>query len=98
MKTKNDKKEVSLKNLLYGIGLFIFGGMALTNVTTPLPSKEETKEFLLFIFGCALIYYFLVSIYYIGEFWRKVFYASLILLCGLSLFMAIYLAMHSIPH
>ncbi|MBG9550083.1 hypothetical protein ACOSZF_15060 [Cytobacillus firmus] len=98
MKTKDDKREVSLKNLLYGIGLFIFGGMALTNVTTPLPSKEETKEFLLFIFGCALIYYFLVSIYYIGGFWRKVFYTVLILLFLFSIFMVFYLITHSIPH
>lgn len=98
MKTKDDKREVSLKNLLYGIGLFIFGGMALTNVTTPLPSKEETKEFLLFIFGSALIYYFLVSIYYIGGLWRKVFYAILILLFLFSIFMVFYLITHSIPH
>lgn len=98
LKTKDDKREVSLKNLLYGIGLFIFSGMALTNVTTPLPSKEETKEFLLFIFGSALIYYFLVSIYYIGGFWRKVFYIMLILLCGISICMAFYLAANSIAH
>ncbi|EWG12780.1 hypothetical protein [Cytobacillus firmus] len=98
MKTKDDKREVSLKNLLYGIGLFIFGGMALTNVTTPLPLKEETKEFLLFIFGSALIYYFLVSIYYIGGFWRKVFYTVLILLFLFSIFMVFYLITHSIPH
>ncbi|USK39517.1 hypothetical protein LIS77_03005 [Cytobacillus firmus] len=98
LKTKDDKKEVSRKNLLYGIGLFIFGGMALTNVTTPLPSKEETKEFLLFILGCALIYYLLVSIYYLGGFWRKVFYIMLILLCGVSISMAFYLATNSIAH
>lgn len=98
MKTQNDKREVSLKNLLYGIGLFIFGGMALTNVTTPLSSKEETKEFLLFIFGSSLIYYFLVSIFYISGLWRKVFYAILILLFLVSIFMFFYLISHSIPH
>ncbi|MDF2036932.1 hypothetical protein P2R12_08085 [Cytobacillus oceanisediminis] len=98
MRTQNDKREVSLKNLLYGIGLFIFGGLALTNVTTPLPSKESTKEFLLFILGCALIYYFLVSVYFIGGLWRKVFYAILILLCGFSILMVFYLIAHSIPH
>ncbi|MEH6989706.1 hypothetical protein [Cytobacillus firmus] len=98
MKNQKDEKQGILKKILYGIGLLIFGGMALTNLTTPLPSKEETKEFLLFIFGCALIYYFLVSVYFLGGLWRKVFYASLILLCGLSVFMAIYLAMHSMPH
>ncbi|NUH85659.1 hypothetical protein HUN92_18365 [Bacillus firmus] len=98
MKTQNDKREVSMKNLFYGIGLFIFGGLTLSNVTTPLPLKEETKEFLLFTFGSALIYYFLVSIYYIGGFWRKVFYTVLILLFLFSIFMVFYLITHSIPH
>ncbi|MBN8203603.1 hypothetical protein [Bacillus sp. NTK034] len=98
MKTQNDTREVSMKSLLYGIGLFIFGGMVLTNVTTPLPSKESTKEFLLFIFGGALIYYFLVSVYFIGGLWRKVFYAMLFLLCGFSILMVFYLITHSIPH
>ncbi|MEK3856313.1 hypothetical protein [Cytobacillus sp. FSL H8-0458] len=98
MKNQRDEKQGNLKKLLYRIGLFIFGGLALTNVTAPLPSMKETKEFLLFIFGSASIYYLLVSVYYLGGLWRKVFYVSLILLCGLSVFMAIYLAMHSIPH
>lgn len=98
MKTQNDKREVSMKNLFYGIGLFIFGGLTLSNVTTPLPLKEETKGFLLFTFGSALIYYFLVSIYYIGGFWRKVFYTVLILLFLFSIFMVFYLITHSIPH
>ena len=98
MKTQNDKSAVSLKNFLYGIGLFIFGGLALTNVTAPLPLKESTKEFLLFIFGCVLIYYFLVSFYFIGGLWRKVIYAILILLCGFSILMVFYLITHSIPH
>lgn len=98
MKTQNDKSAVSLKKFLYGIGLFIFGGLALTNVTAPLPLKESTKEFLLFIFGCVLIYYFLVSVYFIGGLWRKVFYAILILLSGFSILMVFYLITHSIPH
>ncbi|TYR80914.1 YfhO family protein [Priestia megaterium] len=92
------KKEVSLKKLLNIIGIFIFCGLALTNVTNPLPSNELTKEFLLFIGGCAIIYYILVSIYFIGELWRKVFYSSLILLSCFSLFMVFYLATNSIPH
>lgn len=91
-------KEVSLRKLLNIIGIFIFGGLALTNVTNPLPSNELTKEFLLFIVGSAIIYYFLVSIYFIGGFWRKVFYAILILLSGCSLFMVFYLVTNSIPH
>jgi hypothetical protein len=98
LKTQNDKREGSMKNLFYGIGLFIFGGLALTNVTAPLPLKEETKEFLLFIFGSALIYCFLVSIYYVGTFWRKVFYTMLILLFLFSIIMVFYLITHSIPH
>ncbi|WP_264740502.1 hypothetical protein [Cytobacillus firmus] len=98
MKAQNDETVVSLKKLLYVISLFIFGGLALTNVTTPLTSKESTKEFLLFIFGSALIYYFLVSVYFVGGFWRKVFYAMLLLLCVFSIFMVFYLITHSIPH
>ncbi|WP_436374673.1 hypothetical protein [Cytobacillus sp. BC1816] len=98
MKTQDDKREVSLKNLLYSIGLFIFGGLALTNVTTPLPAKEEAKEFLLFIFGSALFYYFLVCVYFVSGFWRNVFYAMLILLCVFSIFMVFYLIPLSLSH
>ena len=91
------RKEVNLKKWLNVIGLFIFGGLVLTTVTNPLPSSEN-MEFLLFIFGSAIIYYFLVNIYFISPVWRKVIYATLILLCAFSLFMAFYLATHSTPH
>jgi hypothetical protein len=39
------KKEMSMKKLLNIIGIFIFGGLALTNLTNPLPSCDYTKEF-----------------------------------------------------
>jgi len=92
------QKEVSLKKLLYGFGLFIFGGMVLTNMTNPLPSMDKTMEFLLFIFGSFLIYYFLVHVYFRGGLWRKIFYLILILLWGISICMAIYLAGNLTAH
>jgi hypothetical protein len=95
LKTQN---EVSLKKLLYGFGVFIFGGLVLTIMTNPLPSMEKTKEFLLFIFGSFLIYYFLVHVYFRGGLWSKVFYIILSLLWGISICMAIYLAANSNPH
>ncbi|MGG4488099.1 hypothetical protein [Metabacillus idriensis] len=91
------KKEMSLSKLLNVMGIFIFGGSALTSVTNPIPSNEY-KGFLLFILGSAIIYYFLVNIYFQGGFWRKVFYLSLILLAGFSIFMIVYLAAHSTAH
>ncbi|WP_324829297.1 hypothetical protein [Qipengyuania zhejiangensis] len=93
-----EKKEVSMRKLFNIIGIFIFGGLALTNVINPLPSSEQAKEFLIFITGSAIVYYILVSIYFFGGLWRKVFYASLILLSGVSLFMIFYLASNPIPH
>jgi hypothetical protein len=91
------KEEKSLRKVLNVIGIFIFGGLAFTNVTNPIPSNQ-IKDFLLFISGSALIYYFLVNIYFLGRPWRKVFYASLIVLLGFSLFMVFYLTAHSMPH
>lgn len=92
------RKEISTKKLLNILDVFIFGGLALTNVTNPLPSIEEMKEFLLCIAGIAIIYYFLVNIYVIGGLWRVFFYATLVLLSCFILFMAFYLSVNSIPH
>lgn len=86
--------EADFKKVLNIIGVFIFAGLALTSVTNPMPAKY-LKEYLMFIGGSAIIYYFLLNIYFIGETWRKVFYASLIVLGIGSLSMAIYLFSHS---
>ncbi|MCM3575948.1 hypothetical protein M3172_22515 [Mesobacillus subterraneus] len=86
--------EADFKKILNIIGVFIFAGLALTSVTNPMPAKY-LKEYLLFIGGSAVIYYFLLNIYFIGETWRKVFYASLAVLGIGSLTMAIYLFIYS---
>jgi hypothetical protein len=87
--------ESDLKKILNLIGVFIFAGLALTTVTNPLPAKY-LKEYLLFIGGSAIIYYFLLNIYYMGAAWRKVVYASLAVLGLGSLFMAVYLFIYSV--
>ena len=92
------KKEISMRKLLNIMGIFIFGGLALTNVTNPLHSSDYIKEFFLVIAGSAFIYYFLVNIYFIGEIGRKIVFTILILLGCFSIFMAFYLATNSIPH
>ena len=81
------QKERSLSKLFNVLGIFIFGGLALTILTTPL---YEIKNFLFFIFGSAFIYYILVNIYFIGGIWRKIFYTILILLIGFSFYMIYY--------
>jgi len=91
-------KEVSMRKLLNIIGMFIFCGLALSIITTPISSSEDTKEFLLFIVGSAIIYYFLVNIYFIGQLGRRIVFTILILLCCFSIFMAWYLATNSTPH
>jgi hypothetical protein len=58
----------------------------------------EIKEYLLFTFVSCFFYFFLVNIYFIGQFWRKVFFATLILLFGFSLFMIFYLLTNPTPH
>ncbi|MCA1030922.1 hypothetical protein LCL95_07815 [Bacillus timonensis] len=92
------KKEVSMRKLLNIIGIFIFCGLALTNVTNPLPSSDYTKEFLLFIIGSAIIYYFLVNIYFKGQVGRKIVFTILILIACFSIFMVFYLGDNSVPH
>ena len=91
-------KEVSMRQLLNIIGIFIFSGLALTNVTSPLPSSDYTKEFLLFIGGSAIIYYFLVNTYFFGQIGRKIVFTILILLGSFSVFMAFYHATNSVAH
>ncbi|MBS8266340.1 hypothetical protein DYI25_18110 [Mesobacillus boroniphilus] len=86
--------DSSLKKVLNIIGLFIFGGMALTSVTNAMP-PDYMIEYFLFIAGSALIYYFLVNIYFLGQTWRKVFYGVISLLGVGSLIMAFYLVNHS---
>jgi hypothetical protein len=92
------EKEFSLRKLLNIIGLFIFGGLALTIITNSPHSTNEIKEFLLFIVGSAFIYYVLVNLYFIGKSWRKVVYSSLLIIVGISIFMIFYLSTHSVPH
>lgn len=88
---------MSIRKLLNIIGLFIFGGIALTSITTPIP-EDKINGFILFMVGSASIYYLLVNIYSAGRRGRLIFYTILILLGAISLFMAYYLATHSIPH
>ncbi|WP_456274838.1 hypothetical protein [Bacillus sp. AK031] len=92
------KQEVSMRKLLNIIGLFIFAGLALTNLTNPLSSTDYTKEFLLFIAVSAITYYFLVNVYFIGEIGRKVALTMLFVLGSFSIFMAIYLATNPVSH
>lgn len=86
--------EAEFKKILNIIGVFIFAGLALTSVTNPMPAKY-LKEYLMFIGGSGLVYYFLLNIYFIGEAWRKVFYGSLAVLGIGSLSTAIYLFINS---
>ncbi|MBT2680424.1 hypothetical protein J7E38_15545 [Bacillus sp. ISL-35] len=86
--------DADLKKVLNIIGLFIFGGLALTSVTNPMPAGY-LKEYLLFIAGSALMYYVLLNVYFIGGIWRKVFYASLVAIGVSSLLMVFYLVSHS---
>lgn len=79
--------ETELKKVMNIIGIFIFGGLALTSVTNPMPT-DYMIEYLLFIAGSALIYYFLVNVYFLGQSWRKVFYGVIIVLGVGSLVMA----------
>ncbi|MCR8848379.1 hypothetical protein NQ095_08195 [Rossellomorea sp. SC111] len=92
------KNEVSMGKLLNILGLFIFAGTALTNITTPLPSIEDTKQFLYCIVGSAFIYFLLVNIYFTGQIGRKVVLTTLFLLGCFSIFMAIYLATNPVSH
>lgn len=92
------KKEASMRRLLNIIGIFIFGGLSLTNLTNPLPSNNYTKEFLFFIGGSAITYYLIVNIYFIGQIGRKIVFITLILLGFISMFMIFYLSTNSIPH
>lgn len=86
--------ETELKKVMNIIGIFIFGGLALTSVTNPMPT-DYMIEYLLFIAGSALIYYFLVNVYFLGQSWRKVFYGVIIVLGVGSLVMALLLLSQS---
>jgi hypothetical protein len=91
------KEVMSIRKLLNIIGLFIFGGIALTSVTNPIPS-DKIKGFILFTVGSASIYYLLVNIYFTGRKGRMIFFTILILLGAISLIMAYYLATLLVAH
>ena len=86
--------ERNLRKVLNIIGLFIFGGMVLTSITKPMPA-DYFKEYLVFIAGSALVYYFLVNIYSLGQTWRKIFYAIIFMIGVGSMFMVFYLLNHA---
>ncbi|MGD6969004.1 hypothetical protein ACQCVP_21525 [Rossellomorea vietnamensis] len=92
------KQEVSMRKLLNIIGIFIFVGLALTNLTNPLPSFDYTIEFLRFIVGISTTYYILVNAFFIGEIGRRVVLTILFVLGSFSIFMAVYLATNPASH
>jgi len=96
------KREISLRVLLNIIGLVIFLGYSFMIITVPygftpdfqFQQLEETKltykkikECLSFIFAAAIIYFFLVNIYFMGERGKQVVLISLsiILLFSISM-------------
>lgn len=95
---KESEKETNTRKLLNIIGLFLFGGMALMNVTNPLPERELTKESLLFIGGSAILYYVLLNIYFIGPIGRRIVFIFITLFVCFSMFMAFYLAVNTTAH
>jgi hypothetical protein len=107
------EKEYSLRTVLNIMGVVIFGGILLQSLTIPIMLEgnggfsqiEEIKmstgefvEFIWFTFGCGMIYYFLVNIYFIGGNWRRVFFVSITLLGFFSIFMVFYLLQHPLSH
>ncbi|MFD2212187.1 hypothetical protein [Metabacillus endolithicus] len=107
------KKKFSTRSVLNLYGLFTVFALILSIFTIPISVNEKLqlyynkeliletykiKEFLQFIFGSALFFFFLVNIYAKGKTWSKVFYVTLILLFVYSLTMAINLIAKPIPH
>lgn len=89
---------MSIRKLLNVAGIFIFGGLAITNLTNPLQSSELAKEFLLFISGSSAIYYLLINVYFIGVVGRKIVISLLILLGCFSVYMAFHLTIYPLAH
>jgi hypothetical protein len=107
------EKEYSLRTVLNMMGIVIFGGILLQSLTVPImldrhgefSQIEEIKmnagkfvEFFLFIFGCGMIYYFLVNVYFMGKKWRRIFFISITLLAFFSIYMVFYLLQHPLSH
>ncbi|WP_273122631.1 hypothetical protein ACNRWW_04625 [Metabacillus sp. HB246100] len=107
------KREWNVKRVLTIYGLFTVFALVISIFTVPISISEnlqlfyneelllkfyKIKEFLLFIFGSAFLFFFLVTIYAKGKRWNNVFYVTLILLFGFSLFMFSHLIFHSTPH
>lgn len=91
-------KEKSMRKLLNIIGLFIFPALALTNLTTPIPTTDCSKEYLFFLVGSAITYFLLVNIYNIRNSGRKVVLTTLLLFGCFSIFMAFYSIHHPVSH
>lgn len=104
------KKEISIRKVLNIYGAFTFLGLLVSIYTVPLTISGDMefirhemepkyiKELLLYILVSAFPYYFLVNIYFLGQLWRRVFFATLILLFGFSIFMIYYLLHYPTPH
>lgn len=100
------EKNIELRAVLNWLGIIIFLGCLLTILTMPfslnraleisqneeiIMSPKKIKELLLFVFGSAIVYFFLVNFYFMGRMWRKIFFVSLILFIIFSLCMVVFL-------
>ncbi|MEA3322537.1 MAG: hypothetical protein U9Q88_21365 [Bacillota bacterium] len=100
------KKELSMKNLLYIIGLFIFLGMIIMAITNPLTidpnlgiyqtekaiiKGEKLYKFVLFLLISSITYFLLVQLYFSTPKGRKVFFTILSVLAIAAPMVAIYL-------
>lgn len=84
--------QLSKRKVLNILGIFIFGGFALTNLTNPPYSNELIIESLLFIGASAVLYYLLVNIYFSSDLGGKISLSILILLGLVTIAMIFYFA------
>ncbi|MBH9964912.1 hypothetical protein [[Bacillus] enclensis] len=106
-------KKNGTRRFMNSIGAVLFGGFLLQSLTVPFTIRDNGEfarieeimmgagkfmEFSLFTLVCAVIYYLLVNLYFIGEKGRRMSLIITAVLGVFSIVAAVYLIQHPLSH
>ncbi|MGE6415127.1 hypothetical protein ACQKDD_13250 [Planococcus kocurii] len=88
-------KEITVQKVLNLYGIFLFLGLILSIFTHGI---EDINGFLIFILISSVLYFFMLNLYFVSGFGRKVVFGMIGAIALFSLFMVFYLQINPAAH
>lgn len=88
-------KEITVQKVLNLYGIFLFLGLILSIFTHGI---KDINGFLIFILISSVLYFFMLNLYFVSDFGRKVVFGMIGAIALFSLFMVFYLQINPAAH